>query len=182
MWIDEIKITSCLLFQGTMVFGAVDVILITLIYLWIKPPVFSQMKWEIIGVTFLVWSMIWVFVLSIFWDSVYTHVFPGWAKTWIPIIFGTLMGVFSYIFWRLSNKLKNFQLPFFFLLTGLWGVLTHSWAIQRGILTKPPMLIGSSPNSALTIAFFEYVFYWCVIVILAKLISQIFHKTKPGRD
>jgi hypothetical protein len=45
---------------------------------------------------------------------------------------------------------------------GIWGLLTHILAIQRGILEKPPMLQGASPIAALTLATVEFIFYWSI--------------------
>jgi hypothetical protein len=58
---------------------------------------------------------------------------------------------------------------------GIWswaiGSLTHIWAVHRGIVTKPPMLQGASPLAAVVMAFFEFMFYWCTILVLAKMID-----------
>jgi hypothetical protein len=36
--------------------------------------------------------------------------------------------------------------------------LTHTWAVYRGVVDKPPMLQDASPVAAVVIAFFEYIF------------------------
>jgi hypothetical protein len=35
------------------------------------------------------------------------------------------------------------------------------------------MLLGASPLGAIVIAFFEYVFYWCIILTLAKFMEWV---------
>ena len=47
------------------------------------------------------------------------------------------------------------------------AVITHIWAIYRGILDKPPLLQGASPVAASIMPFFEFVFYWCIILGVA---------------
>jgi len=61
----------------------------------------------------------------------------------------------------------------FCLLGGVLGSLTHIWAVTRGIVTKPPMLQGASPLGAVVFAFFEYIFYWCTILLLAKIMEWV---------
>jgi hypothetical protein len=38
-----------------------------------------------------------------------------------------------------------------------------------GIVSKPPFLRGAHPAAAVTIAFFEFTFYWCAIVLVSHL-------------
>jgi uncharacterized membrane protein YcaP (DUF421 family) len=40
------------------------------------------------------------------------------------------------------------------------------------------MLQGASPLAAVAIAFFEYIFYWCTILALAKIMSWLQMKLK----
>jgi hypothetical protein len=57
----------------------------------------------------------------------------------------------------------------YFIFGGLVGSLTHLWAIHRGILNKPPLLQGVSLVSALVLPFFEFIFYWSIILGLASI-------------
>jgi hypothetical protein len=34
---------------------------------------------------------------------------------------------------------------------------------HRGVVSKLPVLQGTSPAAAVVIAFFEFIFYWCII-------------------
>ena len=61
----------------------------------------------------------------------------------------------------------------YFLLGGAMGTITHIWAVYRGILEKPPMLQGVSPLSATVFPFFEFVFYWGVILTVASTIHNL---------
>jgi len=174
MIIEDIVITTDILLQGASIFALLDAVLIPLLIWQIKPALFIQIKWTLVIISGLAWFGIWKLVLSLFWDSVYIHVFPEGGREWLPLIFGLLMAGFSLGIWSLARNGKHHPLPIFFFLSGFWGVLTHIWAIQRGIL-RPPMLRGASPLAALLIAFFEYIFYWCIITFIAATIHRIYH-------
>ena len=49
----------------------------------------------------------------------------------------------------------------------LWGMVTHVWAVYRGIVDNPPMLQGTSPVAAVVAAVFEFMLYWCIILGVA---------------
>jgi hypothetical protein len=57
----------------------------------------------------------------------------------------------------------------FCLLGGLWGMITHVWAVYLGILDKPPMLQGAGAAAAIVIAAFEFIFYWCIILSITTI-------------
>jgi hypothetical protein len=73
--------------------------------------------------------------------------------------------------WALALRLKAHATTGYPLFGGLWGACTHLWAVTRGIVTKPPMLQGASPMGAVVIAFFEFTFYWCVILGASALVT-----------
>ena len=65
-------------------------------------------------------------------------------------------------------------------------MITHIWAIYRGILAKPPMLQGVSPVAAAIMPIFEFIFYWCIILSVAWLLQhswqwtrKLIHKRMP---
>lgn len=169
MILENIKITTQMLLQGAFFFALVDVFYLPLLSLGIKPPFFKQIKWNLVLVSGLVWVAIWISVLSYFWDSVYHYVFPLWSRPWIPFAFGSLMAGVSFFFWTYAKEKTHFPVITFCLFGGFWGICTHTWAIFRGIMTRPPMLQGASPLAALLLAFFEFTFYWCVITTIAAL-------------
>ena len=83
------------------------------------------------------------------------------------------------ILWESAQRFKFHPVIGYSLLGGLWGIGTHIWAVYRGVVEKPPMLQGASPVAAVVIAFFEYIFYWCVILSVAVLMQsggKAFHR------
>ena len=176
----DIKITTQLLYQGALVFALMDAVYISLLVWRVSGDVFHRLKWNLVVAAAVIWFGIWSWAIGNFWETVYTYVFPAWAQTWVPWIAFIAAGLFAWILWTLAIQTKAKAIPVYCLLSGILGSLTHLWAVTRGIVTKPPMLQGASPLSAMTIAFFEYIFYWCVILTLAvfadwvqtKLIKQ----------
>jgi hypothetical protein len=178
MLINDIKVTTEILLKGAFIFALVDLVYLPMLQWRVKADFFRQLKWLLVLVTGLVWFVIWKLVLDYFWEDVYSHVFPLWMQPWIPFVFGLLMAGISLLLWRLALKFPRHPVLVFCMLGGVWGIITHTWAIQRGILTKPPMLQGASPLAALVIAFFEYIFYWCVISTLAALMGWILSRLR----
>ena len=180
MQTDQIQVTTTMLLQGALFFALMDAVMIVLLTRWISFEDLVRWKWKLVAAAFVVWFAIWYSVLSIFWVDVYSFVFPLKLRPWLPIIFGLLMSLAVYCFWWVSIKFRRSPLIVFSLLAGLWGVTTHIWAINRGVITAPPMLQGSSPSAALVIAFFEYIFYFSIILLMAmltnRLVSRVWNK------
>jgi hypothetical protein len=68
----------------------------------------------------------------------------------------------------------------FCLLGGVESVLEHLVGIYGlGILDKVPLLRGVSSASALVFAFFEYIFYWGVVLGIAVLLGRGWQWLRP---
>ena len=169
----DIKITTELLYQGALVFALMDAVYISLLVWRVSGDVFRRLKWNLIVAAAVIWFGIWSWAIGNFWETVYSYVFPIGAQTWAPWIAFIAAGLFAWILWMLAIQTKAKAIPVYCLLSGILGSLTHLWAVTRGIVTKPPMLQGASPLSAMTIAFFEYIFYWCVILTLAAFADWV---------
>lgn len=170
--LDNIKVTTELLLMSALLFAAVDTIYLLVLNRSIKPDLFTKIKWGLVFTSGLIWFGIWWSVLFYFWESVYRHVFPTWSQKWLPFAFGSLMAMASFVFWTIAKKINHFPVITFCLCGGTWGVCTHVWAISRGLMTKPPMLQGGSPLAAVFLAFFEYIFYWCIITSIAAVAGK----------
>ena len=170
---DDFKITTDLLYKGALVFALLDAIYIPLLTWRVGEETFRRLKWNLIVAAAVVWFGIWSWAIGNFWETVYVYVFPTWAQTQVPWIAFFSAGAVAFLFWTLAFRTKAKAVLVYCLLSGLLGSLTHFWAVTRGIVTKPPMLQGASPLGAVTIAFFEYIFYWCVILTLAALADRV---------
>jgi hypothetical protein len=167
---NDIKVTSEILWKGAMIFALIDIVFVYTLTRLIKPDYLLRMKWRLVIIMFLFFFILFGSLVSIiFWDSVYSYVFPSWARWIIPPAYGLLFSLVGLFFWWLAFRLPKNPVMNFCILGGFWGIISHVLAIQRGILEKPPMLQGASPIAALTIAAFEFIFYWCLCLGLTKL-------------
>lgn len=177
---DDIKVTTEILLRGALVFVLIDTVLVTLLVRSVKTDSLVRMKWKLIIIMALFFFLLFGSIVSIiFWDSVYSYVFPPGARWIIPPLYGILFSMAGLLFWWIATRLKKYAVITFLLLGGLWGVITHVLAIMRGILEKPPMLQGSSPAAALTIAAFEFIFYWCICLSIGNIILHF--RSRSGK-
>jgi hypothetical protein len=174
---NDIKVTTEVLWKGALIFALIDIVFVSILTRLIKHSELHKMKWKLISVMAIFFFLLFGYVVSIqFWDSVYSYVFPSWTRWIIPPLYGLLFSMAGLLFWWIATRSTRNQVIIFCLFGGLWGVLTHIIAIQRGILDKPPMLIGASPVAALTIAAFEFIFYWCICLTITRLMQFLVSK------
>jgi hypothetical protein len=176
----DVKITTELLYKGALVFALMDAVYIPLLVWRVSRETFRRMKWPLVLAAALVWYGIWAWAIGNFWETVYSYVFPAWARTWVPWIAFGVAGTVALVLWTITVRLNGNFVFTFCLMGGVLGGLTHIWAVHLGIVTKPPMLQGASPLAAVVIAFFEYIFYWCAILTIAKILDWIYMRLKKG--
>jgi hypothetical protein len=170
---NEIKVTSEILWRGAVFFALIDIVFVTVLTKLVKPDDLYRMKWKlVIFMAFFFCLLFGILVSIVFWDSVYSYVFPVWARWIIPPSYGLLFSSVGLLFWWLAFRIPTNRVMNFCLLGGLWGMTTHIWAIHRGILEKPPMLQGAGSIPAIVIAIFEFIFYWCVCLSITSLIHH----------
>ncbi len=175
---DALKVTTEMLWKAALIFALIDIVFISVLAKFVKPDDLKKMKWRLVVVMFCYFFFLFGLIMSyIYWDSVYSYVFPLWFRWIIPPSYGLLFALIGLLFWWLAFRLPGNPVVNFCLLGGLWGIATHVLAILRGIL-ETPMLLGSSPMAALTIATFEFIFYWCVCLTISVLIRLLWSKLK----
>jgi len=171
---NDIKVTTEILWKGAVSFALIDIVFISILTKLVKPDDLFRLKWKIVVIMAFFFSILYGSIVSIiFWDSVYVYVFPVWARWIIPPSFGLLFSLIGLLFWWIAFRLPTNAVINFCILGGLWGIITHIVAINRGIVENPPMLQGASPIAAITIAAFEFIFYWCICVGLTTFIERI---------
>jgi hypothetical protein len=169
----DIKVTTGILWQGALIFAFIDTIFIAVLARIIKPARLREMKWTLVAVMGVFFCALFGILAShLFWESVYHYVFPEWSRWFIPPAYGLLFAAVGLLFWGLAFRLPSNAVLNFCILGGLWGMVTHVWAIYRGILDKPPMLQGVSPTAAVVLPIFEFMFYWCICLSLASLLQR----------
>lgn len=155
-----------------------DAVYIPLLVWRLNEATFHRLKWLLAIAAAFVWFGVWRWAIGNFWEEGYSYVFPAWAQTWMPRIAFVMAGFVAFDLWSLSFRIKGKPVLNFCLLSGMLGSLTHIWAVYRGVVTKPPMLQGASPLAAVVIAFFEYIFYWCIILTIARLMDWMIVKSR----
>jgi hypothetical protein len=166
----DIKVTSEALWRGTLIFALIDLGFVPFLAGRIKPARFRELKWALVVTAAIFWFMLWTWAFDNFWDSIYHYFFPDWARGLIPPLYGLLFAVLALISWWGAWRVSSHPVIGFCLFGGLWGIVTHVWAVYRGIVDKPPMLQGASPVAAVVIAIFELMLYWCIMLSVAWLL------------
>jgi hypothetical protein len=175
----DIQVTTEILWRGALMFALMDIPFVAVLAWRIKPSRFRQLRWELTTTAAIFYGAIWLaLAVIIYWDSVYRYFFPDWMRWLIPFLLGLLNAVAVFVAWWSTSRLKRFPIIGFCFCGGLWGMLTHIWAVSRGIVDNPPMLQGANPVAAVVIAIFEFIFYWCIILSLALALWHATHWLK----
>ena len=167
MNLHEIKVTTGILWRAAVLFALIDVVLLAYLARFIQPHMFRRLKWPVTAITAILWFLIWLLMVVVFWEPVYHYVFSPWLRWIIPPACGVQFALIGLFFWWLALRLSGNPVISLCLLGGLWGMVTHLWAIRQGILEKPPMLQGVSMVAVSVMPIFEFIFFWCVILGLA---------------
>lgn len=162
------KVTTEILWRAAFFFAVVDAVLVAVLATRVSRAEFLQYRRVLVLVSGVFWFLVWVAMCAWFWVPVYSYVFPPWARWVIPPVYGLLFAVVSLLFWWVVVRVRVNPVIGFCALGGLWGMLTHIWAISRGILDGPPMLQGASPVAASVMPIFEFAFYWSIIVTVTR--------------
>jgi hypothetical protein len=168
------KITTEILYRGALLFALLDAVYVPILVWRVKEEAFRQLKWPLVISGALIWYGIWSWAIGNYWEPIYSYVFPAWMQAWVPRIALIVAGLVAFGLWSVALRLKRNIVLTYCLSGGVIGSLTHLWAVQFGIVTKPPMLQGASPLATVVIAFFEYLFYWCTILLIAWIMEWIY--------
>lgn len=169
----DAKVTTHILWEGALIFALIDVVFISILRRRIRFEAFRQFKWTLVITTGIFWCLLLGTLMSgIFWEPVYHYVFPDWSRWLIPPVYGLFFAAVGFVFWWIALRFPKEPVVTWCLLGGLWGMLTHIWAVYRGILDKPPMLQGASPVATVIMPIFEFIFYYCVILGLTSLLRR----------
>jgi hypothetical protein len=122
----------------------------------------------------LFWGILMVLLLFKAWNLYYCFFYPGWVR-WIAPLDIVIYGAIGLGLWWLVAHLTNAPLFWFILLGGLEGMAEHVLGIYGfRILEKVPWLMDVRSLPALVFSFFEYVFYWALVVWLAFGIHELY--------
>jgi hypothetical protein len=169
MNLEGVKVTTGILWRAALLFALFDAVLVAYLARFIEPAIFRQLKLAVTLIAGIFWFLIWLVMVIFFWEPVYHYVFPPWSRWLIPPMLGIGFAFAGLLLWWLALLFRSNQVVNFCLFGGLLGMMTHVWAIYRGILEKPPLLQGASPVATSIMPIFEFIFYWCIILGAAYL-------------
>ncbi len=172
----DLQATSQIYWIAALVAALIDIVLVGGLLRWLKEDTFRQLQPSLMIIAMIFWSTLYTWAANTFWKGCYQHVLPVWALR-VVFPFGLLVGVLGFFFWWLSLRLPGRPLFWFIFLGGLHSLPGHLHAIYgRDMLERCPILVGVSPSSALIFGIFEFIFYWCVVLIITLVIKYLYHK------
>ncbi len=131
---------------------------------------FARSRLEIAVAAALFWGVLATALTAGMWDSYYTHFAPDWQRRLAPLSAILYAGI-ALLLWWLARRTTKAPALAFLVLGGLESLVEHAAAIWRGgLLSKVPMLAGVTAAPVLLFAFFEYVIYWGLTLLLARLL------------
>jgi hypothetical protein len=186
----NVHATSQLYWLSTLVAAVIDIGLVALLTWRSKPERFRKMQWPLVIVSMIFWTALWYVVMedAFVWETSFRYVFQPWQRWIWPPVFGLISGGIAWLFWRLTLRLPGNPVLYFLLFGGLLSFVDHSVAIRKGVMGTP-LLKDVSIASALTFGFFEFIFYWSIILAISSLLdlarerirSRIKQKSLPRR-
>jgi hypothetical protein len=181
----ERVLTPDLMYRAALVVAIVDIAFASLLAWRIGTEGVRRARWTIPAISGVFWFGVWMAVHALYWERVYSHVFPAWSRFVIPPVYGLgFAGVAA--LWRwIALRAPRLAVPVFVALWGATGALTHAYAVYgRGLLEKSPMLQHLTPASAIVFATFEFGFYGCVILTAASLTQARIdrRRERPGAN
>ena len=174
-------LTPGLMYRAAAVVALLDVLLMVELHRKVGADGLRRARWPVALVAGLFWLAVWGTMHSMFWERVYSHVFPAWSRWVVPPLFGAGYATLA-LGWRwLALRAGRQAVGVWVALWGATGALTHAWAIYgRGLLANTPMLQGLTPASAIVFAVFEFGFYGCVILLLAWRVQRLRDRRRPA--
>jgi hypothetical protein len=165
---ENAHVTTQVLWRATFVFAVADALLLSGLGRVVAPQRFRAIRHLLPVTAGAFWFLLWLGLAAVvFWHAVYAYVFPTWSRWLLPPAQALLTGAVAALAVWVAERFARYRVIPFCLVGGLWGSLSHVWAVYRGVMSKPPMLRGASPVAAVIFAFFEFTLYFGVVVVIA---------------
>ena len=163
----EIVVTDRMLWSGALLLLAIALPLLGVAVRLVPRARFDAARSALPWAAFVVWAVIWLAVVTRYWEAVYRHFFPSWSRWGLPIAFGLFFAAWGWLLGKIARRAVAQSALVFVLLGALLGPVTHLLAVGRGLLEKSPMLRGASPLAAVVVSAPEFAIYWSLILLLA---------------
>jgi len=176
---DENVLTPALMYRAAAVVALLDILLVIALTRQIGTDGLRRARWTVPLVSGVFWVGVWLTMVVVFWDDVYGHVFPAWARWLVPPVYGLGFAGVGALWRYLALRVPRAAVAVFVTLWGVTGALTHTYAIAAaGLLERPPMLRSLTPASAVVFATFEFGFYGCAILALGSLLGRTMDRSR----
>jgi hypothetical protein len=169
-----LQITNSILLRGMVLFAVLDACLIPLLAWLVKPGEFVGLKKVLPVAAAIFYCGLWLWAVIVYWQEMYAYFFPAWSRWIVPAGMGLFYFLAASIATAIAHRSCRIPAVVFSLLGGVWGIVTHTWAVWRGLVEKPPMMQGASPPAAIGIAFFEFTFYFSLIALVSWALGRLF--------
>ena len=168
------------LMENTPLFAAFAVLALALVAWRVRSGRFRQISWRYFSLAAaLFWgSLATILVLSV-WERYYSHFAPPYYRIAAPLASLVVYPLWVLLLRWLALRLPGLPAVSFCLLGGLQALFEHAIGIYRLNLLDVPMLQGSSPLAIFLFAFFEYIVYWAIVLLLADTIKRLVERLKP---
>lgn len=166
-------ITSAQMWEVTGVVAVVDIVLGVLLSRMIRPPWPPKLSPTLLILGTCGFAVLFGWAFWTYWSSCYAAALPPWVKPLAPLL-GATEGALGWVFWGIARKASRGAVALFLVLGGLESLPGHLHAVYgRRLLEHCLPVLGVSPASALVLAFFEYAFYWSVILLLSTVVARV---------
>jgi len=146
---------------------------------WVKPSTFRSLRWQSIGIaSALFWSLLAAVLISSAWDFYYTLFVPSWYRLAAPLGAIVLYGLLGLGIRWVAVKLPIHPVITFCLIGGFESIPEHAVGIYRFDILQIPLLQGDSPIAIFIFAFFEYIIFWGMTLLLAVGVNRLLVRFK----
>lgn len=165
---------QALIAENTPFAAGAALLLLSLLAWRVTPAAFRSLSWKSVGAaSALFWGALAAVLLTYAWEFYYSQFAPSWYRFAAPlgaIALYALLGVG--IRWA-ALRLPGHPVVWFCLLGGLESIPEHAIGIYRFDILQIPALQGSTAEAVFLFAFFEYVLYWSLALLLALGVDRL---------
>jgi len=161
------RLTNQEVWMATLLFVAMDILAVSPLPFVLRKISALDLLQPIGLASALFWGMLVIVFLFRGWDMYYRFFYPPWIR-WLAPLDIPLYSAIGLGLWWLASLLSGNPVLWFILFAGVEGIVEHVLGIYEfRILDKVPWLKDIKATPALVFSFFEYVFYWTLVVWLA---------------